>query len=684
MTHSEPGPLRARLSLANFRISTRIFAGFVSVLVLLAAMGAAGIVGFEKTRGHFASFGEGAGIAITAMELQTDTGILMRAAQEFAASGRDIERTTTETVGRRLDANVARTRQQTQVEGGGAADLIAALDGLAAARGQFDGEFARLVAAKARRQTLLAEEMKPAMAEAEQRIAALVRAAQGGTQAGATAIAEVVRGRLGRIPPLLERYESSPMEDDAAAIRKNLTDMGSILKGLAANPATAAPAEHVGTWLETLRQRFDAVVAATEEADTIIDSMLRVTGRNLHAGGQAVREAAMAGMTRLQGENEQTMSRLEGILVALAVVGELAGLVLAWVIARSIIRPVRNITGTMEALAAGDKAVEIPALAARDEIGAMARAVQVFKDNALAMERIREEQERGKREAEREKGRLMSELADGFKASVQHVVDAVSSSAVELHSAATGMAGTAEDATRRLESFSSTSEHTAHNVQQVAAAAEQLSASVGEIGRQVGQSTAMARRAVAEAGRTNDMVQALSNSAQTIGKVVDLINRVAHQTNLLALNATIEAARAGEAGKGFAVVASEVKNLANQTAHATEEIAQQIAQIQQATAGTVDAISAITAMVSDVDRVAESIAAAVEQQGAATQEIARNIQEAASGTNRLSSHSATLTVAVSETGTAAGRVLHASDDLSNQSVRLRQEVERFLGQIRAV
>jgi methyl-accepting chemotaxis protein len=328
--------------------------------------------------------------------------------------------------------------------------------------------------------------------------------------------------------------------------------------------------------------------------------------------------------------------------------------------------------------------VDIMALTARDEIGAMARAVAVFKDNALAMERIQIEQQRAKEDSEREKSRLMAELADGFEASVQQVVEVVSVAVADLHTAASGMAQTADGANRHLAAVAATSDDTAMDVQKVAAAAEQLSCSVGEISRQVGQSTDMASRAVAEAGRTNDMVLALSASAQTIGRVVDLINRIAHQTNLLALNATIEAARAGEAGKGFVVVANEVKALAHQTSQATGEIGQQIAAIQNATVGTVEAISTITGMVSDINRVASAVADAVEQQGEATREIARNIQGVATGTSRLTSYSATLAGAVNDTGAAADRVLHAAADLSSQSDGLRQEVGRFLKQVRLV
>ncbi|SMH62813.1 Methyl-accepting chemotaxis protein [Azospirillum lipoferum] len=636
------------------------------------------MVGFERTRGHFGVYRDVAGVAIAAVEMQTDIGILIRTAQEYAVSSRDIEQETTETISQRLDANIAGMRERTEL-----AALTIALEELSGARREFDGKFVKLVVVKKRRHHLLTEELVPSLTEGEELIARLAEAARGSAQAGATAIVDVVRGRLARVPPRLDRYESGPLEEDMADIRKNLTDMGSIVKGLSANPATAAAAAELVRWLDTVRGRFDAVVATSDEADGIIDGLLRVTGRKLGAGGQAVREVATSNLTQLEGENQKAMIHLEAILIILATAGELVGLLLAWGIARSIIRPLRGITRTMETLAAGDKGVAIPALTARDEIGAMARAVQVFKDNAVAMDRIQAERERAEQAAERAKEQAMAELADGFESSVQRVVDAVSASADELHAAASGMACTSEAATQRLDSFSSISCHMVDNVQRVAVAAEQLSASVDEIGRQVAQSTTMAGRAVDEANRTNDRVIALSISAQTIGKVVDLINRIAHQTNLLALNATIEAARAGEAGKGFAVVASEVKALAGQTAHATGEIAQQIAAIQQATTGTVDAIIAIAAMVSDIDRVAGAIAISVEQQGAATRDIARNIQEAASGAGSLSSHSAILTDAVSETGSAAGRVLHAADELSAQSNHLRREVVRFLDEIRS-
>ncbi|RMD63500.1 MAG: HAMP domain-containing protein, partial [Alphaproteobacteria bacterium] len=252
-------------------------------------------------------------------------------------------------------------------------------------------------------------------------------------------------------------------------------------------------------------------------------------------------------------------------------------------------RPIRLLTGVMRNLADGDLSVEIPARDRTDEIGAMAAAVQVFKDNAIEVERLKKEQEEADHRAEEEKRRLMNNLADDFETSVGGVVQTVSSAAAEMQASAQSMSTLADQTNARATTVAAAAEEASTNVRTVAAAAEELLASVSEIGRQVQQSTTISKDAVEEAGRADEMIQGLAEAAAKIGEVVGLITDIAEQTNLLALNATIEAARAGDAGKGFAVVASEVKNLANQTAKATEEISAQIAGIQGATQGAVKA-----------------------------------------------------------------------------------------------
>jgi methyl-accepting chemotaxis protein len=350
---------------------------------------------------------------------------------------------------------------------------------------------------------------------------------------------------------------------------------------------------------------------------------------------------------------------------------------------RAVVGPLARLTETMKRLAGGDKAVDIVGTMRGDEIGAMARAVQVFKDNAIAMDRLRDEQEALERQAERDKRQALETLACSFEASVRGIVDAVSADATEMHKTAESMSATAEETSQQASVVESAAEEASTNVETVAAASEELSSSITEISRQVAQAAAIAGKAADESKQTDETVNGLSKAAQKIGEVVALINNIASQTNLLALNATIEAARAGEAGKGFAVVASEVKSLATQTARATEEIKNQIDTIQGETKNAVTAIQHIGGTIGEINEIATAIAAAVEEQGAATQEIARNIQQASAGTGQVSANIAGVASAAGETGAAASHVLASASDLALQSERLRGEVDKFLATIRA-
>ena len=370
------------------------------------------------------------------------------------------------------------------------------------------------------------------------------------------------------------------------------------------------------------------------------------------------------------------------LILAILIVGAIiAGIGTAF--AMGLTKPISRMVGAMGDLAEGNLEVDIPARDRTDEIGSMAAAVQVFKDNAIRTKQLEAEAEAQKAKAEQEKKEMMHAMANEFEASVGGVVETVSSASTELQSSAEAMASTAEEAQSQATTVAAASEQASTNVQTVASAAEELSSSIGEISRQVAQSSQIASKAVGQAHETHDTVQGLVEASHKIGEVVSLITDIAEQTNLLALNATIEAARAGEAGKGFAVVASEVKNLANQTAKATEEISAQIGGIQSATQESADAIEAIAKVIGEIDEIASAIAAAVEEQGAATSEIARNVEQAAQGTQEVSSNITGVTEAASETGQAAGQILSASQELSQQSELLKSEVGKFLSQIRS-
>jgi methyl-accepting chemotaxis protein len=373
---------------------------------------------------------------------------------------------------------------------------------------------------------------------------------------------------------------------------------------------------------------------------------------------------------------------LSGVVVGFGVLVVLVGL-LTVVLSRSVSRPLGMMTAAMQKLAAGDHGTEVPARARGDEIGDMARAVQVFKDNAIEMQRLKAQQEAQERDMAADRRKAMLDLAAQFEASVGSVVDSVAAASAELQTTAGGMTHTADESNRQAATVAAASEEASANVHTVAAATEELSASVNEISSQVARSAQIASGAVTEAETTNAQVQSLAEAAHKIGEVVNLITEIASQTNLLALNATIEAARAGEAGKGFAVVASEVKNLATQTAQATEDISAQIGAIQAATQSSVAAIGGIGNTIRQIDEIATAIAGAVEEQGAATREIASNVQQAAQGTAEVSSNIVGVTEAASQTGAAANHVLTAAESLSGLSARLRDEVGRFLQHVRA-
>jgi methyl-accepting chemotaxis protein len=414
----------------------------------------------------------------------------------------------------------------------------------------------------------------------------------------------------------------------------------------------------------------------TPQANQILDLLSGPRGDDgVRRGGLVDRQA-----TLLASDGESAIGaavNLQKVMIVLLLIGLGAGFGIAFWIIRVTSRPIARMTGVMGELSRGNLDVTVPDTDLKNEIGAMAQAVSVFKDGMIQARDLagKEAASQARREARAKK---INSLTEDFESAVREVLETVANAAQRMQGTANSMTETASDTSARAGAVANASAEATTNVQTVASATEQLNASVAEISRQVNECSRIAGEAAGQASATNQLVEGLYAAADKIGAVVQLINDIAGQTNLLALNATIEAARAGDAGKGFAVVASEVKNLATQTGNATDEIAGQISAVQSATSEAVTAIRTIAGTVSRINEIVGTIASAVVEQGAATQEIARNVQEAADGTNQVNVNISGVNQAADMTGVAAQQVLSAAKELTDKSDELRQHVQHFL------
>jgi methyl-accepting chemotaxis protein len=416
------------------------------------------------------------------------------------------------------------------------------------------------------------------------------------------------------------------------------------------------------------------------------DVILEETGK-LNVGlGISVQQLVDGVQKETDASTWQARQEISFATVAMLALGALTlvgSALFVWLyVGRNILRRIGRLQQSMQALSNGDLQSDVYQSHQHDEITAMADSLQVFRESMIAARALGAEQQKDHLAKAERAARMEARIVE-FEATVRAALDNLQTSAGSMQTSAQSMSATVDQSSALVTAVASAAEQTSVNVQTVASGTEELSSSIAEIGRQVVTSAEIARKAVNEAGATDTTMRGLADNAARIGVVIDLIQTIASQTNLLALNATIEAARAGDAGRGFAVVASEVKNLASQTARATDEIRAQIASMQAVTETAVGAIRSIGTTIGDINEVTTAIAAAVEQQGAATREIARNVQHAAGGTSEVSSNIVGVSTASTKAGSAASEVLQASGALRGEADTLRSEIDRFLSSIRA-
>ncbi len=668
--------------LSNLRIGVRIYGGFLLVLALLALIAVISGLGLKSLAGAFAESAKLTDNALGVSQIDRQLVGLRRNAFVFNTNGDPKAAQRIDEIAADLHALLPAAIDAAPTPE--SKEKLTQIQGLAE---QVLVSFAKAKTLRQQRTTLFNDTLSSLGVQAHDLVVDIMDISkeagdlEEAVRAGA-ALDDVMSTRVYSVRYLMTGDEQSANE--AHRYSTNLAWVtGDALLSHATDPKIRGKAEQLVKLGGLYAKAFDSLATIVKESDRLTESEITKSTEQASTLAGQLMVSQRSDLDQVQENSQTTIVRTSSITITLSIGALVLGVLLAWLTARSLVGPVKGMTETMNRLAAGDHGIAVPALENRDEIGDMGRAVQVFKENAIRVTAMTGEQEAAKAKAAAEQRRAMNAMADAFEGSVKGIVQTVSSAATEMQATAGSMSSTAERTARQATTVAAAAEQASANVQTVAAAAEELTSSIGEIGRQVSESSRISQMAVGEAVRTNEMVQGLAAAVGKISDVVALINDIASQTNLLALNATIEAARAGEAGKGFAVVASEVKNLANQTARATDEIGGQIAAVQSATAESVGAIRGIGGTISKINEIASAIAAAVEEQGAATQEIARNIQQAATGTQQVTSNIEGVTQAAADTGAAAEQVLDSAGQLSQQAALLSTEVDGFVTRIRA-
>ena len=666
---------------SRFKIGHRIYAGFLIQISLIIGISALGAFTFRDQSTQFATYSEMSSDARLVDTLKGEVFQTRLAQQDYLATSNETEKQqfaeqfgTVETLMQKAKEEI---KNPTRV-----ARLKEMDEALLKYRSGFDS-VSRLID---QRNTLVYDKLGPAGSQMQQKLTAIRSGAfaagdyESASHAG-TAQEKLLLARL-----YVMKYLDDNSDEAMNRATSELRELESALDGLEGSLENFERRKLLAETRE-IAQQYEAHVnnlgKVIAERNTTRATMLDQNTDLIFAAAEATTQSAKEDEREMRAGVYASLENAEQQILIFAACALVLGLASAFVIARGITRPVMDLTTTMSSLANDNLAVDVPGRGRGDELGKMAAAVQVFKSNGIRNKELEAEQQQQKAKAEEEKRIMMMQLADEFEKHVGGIVNSVSSASVELNASAKSMTDISELTQRQAAQASATSEQTSGNVQTVASATEEMTSTIGEISQQVVQASQSADDAVKKVTATNAQMAMLATTSSSIGKVVEMISSIAEQTNLLALNATIESARAGAAGKGFAVVAGEVKQLAGQTAKATSEIAKQIEDIQNATASATTSMDEVNATIQQLNEISTTIASAMEEQNAATAEIAGNIHQASQGTTLVSESILSVSKASQDAGAASTQVLSAAADLSEQSDLLKIEVQKFIAQVRA-